>query len=102
MDPGQDILTTEEAAELLRLSPYAVRDMARRGLLPARKVGKGWRFYKPDLVSWVRGGQAGELTPRPGTCCAYTESGAICGAPAAHPDSQRGGMVCERHRKEST
>jgi len=55
MDKEPEILTTEEAAELLRLSPYAVRDMARKGLLPARKVGKGWRFYKRDLVAWVRG-----------------------------------------------
>jgi len=55
MDKEHDILTTDEAAELLRLSPYAVRDMARKGSLPARKVGKGWRFYKPDLVAWVRG-----------------------------------------------
>jgi len=54
MDEKPEILTTDEAAEFLRLSPYAVRDMARKGLLPARKVGKGWRFYKPDLVAWVR------------------------------------------------
>jgi excisionase family DNA binding protein len=50
-----DIMTTEEAAEFLKLTSFTVRDYARRGTIPARKVGKGWRFYKPDLVTWLRG-----------------------------------------------
>jgi len=48
------VLTTEEAAAFLRLTPFTVRDYARRGILPSRKAGKGWRFYKPDLVAWLR------------------------------------------------
>jgi excisionase family DNA binding protein len=49
------VLTTEEAAAFLKLTPFTVRDYARRKILPARKAGKGWRFYKPDLVGWLRG-----------------------------------------------
>ncbi len=52
------VLTTEEAAKFLKLTPFTVRDYARRGILPSRKVGKGWRFYKPDLVAWLRDYQA--------------------------------------------
>jgi excisionase family DNA binding protein len=48
------VLTTEEAADFLKLTPFTVRDYARRRILPARKVGKAWRFYKPDLVAWLR------------------------------------------------
>jgi PTS system nitrogen regulatory IIA component len=48
------VLTTEEAAMFLKLTPFTVRDYARRGILPARKAGKGWRFYKPDLLAWLR------------------------------------------------
>ena len=48
------VLTTEEAAEFLKLTPFTVRDYARRGVLPSRKVGKAWRFYKPDLLAWLR------------------------------------------------
>jgi excisionase family DNA binding protein len=48
------VLTTVEAAEFLKLTPFTVRDYARRGILPSRKVGKGWRFYKPDLLAWLR------------------------------------------------
>ena len=51
----KEILTTTETAEFLSLSEITVRNYARRGILPARKAGKGWRFYKPDLVAWVRG-----------------------------------------------
>ncbi|MGQ9689384.1 MAG: helix-turn-helix domain-containing protein [Desulfobaccales bacterium] len=51
-----EVLTVAEAAEFLRLTPYAVRRLARRGVLPGRKLGKEWRFYRPDLVAWLRGG----------------------------------------------
>lgn len=30
-------------------------------------------------------------------CIAYVESGRICGLPAYHIDTQRGGMVCDVH-----
>jgi PTS system nitrogen regulatory IIA component len=50
-----EVLTTDEAANFLKLTPFTVRDFARRGILPAKKADKGWRFYKPDLVAWVRG-----------------------------------------------
>ncbi len=51
---NNEVLTTEEAAAFLRLTPFTLRDYARRGILPARKMGKVWRFYKPDLVAWLR------------------------------------------------
>jgi nitrogen PTS system EIIA component len=51
---NDEVLTTEEAAEFLKLTPFTVRDYARRGILPSRKLGKGWRFYKPDLLAWLR------------------------------------------------
>jgi PTS system nitrogen regulatory IIA component len=52
---SKEILTTDETAEFLSLTPYTVREYAKKGLIPARKMGKSWRFYKPDLVAWVRG-----------------------------------------------
>lgn len=54
MDDGE-VLTTEEAARFLKLTPFTIREYARRGILPAKKAGKGWRFYKPDLLAWLRG-----------------------------------------------
>lgn len=55
---AKEILTTDEAAEFLSLTPYTVREYAKKGLIPARKVGKSWRFVKADLLAWVRGNAA--------------------------------------------
>jgi len=49
------VLNVEEAAELLRLSPYTVRELARTGKIPARKVGKEWRFSREALLRWLEG-----------------------------------------------
>ena len=58
---AKEILTTDEAAEFLSLTPYTVREYAKKGLVPARKVGKSWRFVKADLLAWLRGkDQAGQ------------------------------------------
>jgi hypothetical protein len=32
------------------------------------------------------------------TCIAYLEDGRVCGLPAMHLDTQRGGFVCDDHR----
>lgn len=50
-----EVLTTEEAARLLRLSAYTVRELARKGKIPARKVGKEWRFSRRRLLEWLGG-----------------------------------------------
>ena len=48
-----DILTVEEAAEYLRVSPSTVRRMARTGLLPGVRIGRQWRFSRRQLLEWV-------------------------------------------------
>lgn len=49
----KDILTVNDAAELLGISPYTVRKQARQGLIPGRKIGKEWRFSRESLVEWL-------------------------------------------------
>lgn len=51
----KEILTTDEAAEFLSLTSYTVREYAKRGIIPAKKIGKQWRFVKADLLAWLRG-----------------------------------------------
>jgi excisionase family DNA binding protein len=53
MDMEKDVLTSDEAADLLGLSVFTVRDLARLGRIPARKVGKAWRFSRPGLMRWL-------------------------------------------------
>jgi excisionase family DNA binding protein len=51
-----EILTAQEAAEYLKLHAETVKAKARQGLLPAAKVGREWRFRKPDLDAWLSNG----------------------------------------------
>lgn len=38
--------TVDDVADYLQLQPETIRSMARRGELPALKLGKVWRFYR--------------------------------------------------------
>lgn len=49
-----EVLTVEEAAALLKLNPETVYRKARRGEIPAVKVGRSWRFPKEPLEEWLR------------------------------------------------
>jgi excisionase family DNA binding protein len=57
-----EVLTTEEAADLLRVSTKTILALARRGELPGEKVGRAWRFLRADLLNYVRG--SGRAVPR--------------------------------------
>jgi excisionase family DNA binding protein len=41
--------TVEDLAEYLKLKPETIRSMARRGELPAIKLGKVWRFQRTAI-----------------------------------------------------
>lgn len=49
------VWTVEDVAAFLDVTPETVRDQARRGLLPARKVGKEWRFSRSAVMAWLEG-----------------------------------------------
>ena len=53
MPEVEEVLTTEEAADLLRVSTKTILGLASRGMLPGRKVGRAWRFLRSDLVAYV-------------------------------------------------
>ena len=44
------LLTSQQAAEILNLSPDSVNDLARRQVLPGIKRGRQWRFRQRDVV----------------------------------------------------
>ena len=44
----QDVLTVGDVAALLDLKPYTVKEYARSGILPGRKLGRTWRFLRPE------------------------------------------------------
>jgi excisionase family DNA binding protein len=49
IDYTSPLWTVEEVAGYLKLQPETVRSMARRGELPAIKLGKVWRFRKTAI-----------------------------------------------------
>ena len=55
---GSTVLTLEEAARLLRVSQADLADMARRGQVPARRIGTQWRFSRQALVDWLAVGDS--------------------------------------------
>ncbi len=50
----RDVLTPDEAAALLRVSRTTLYRLARNGELPGTKVGRSWRFYRGDLIDFLR------------------------------------------------
>jgi excisionase family DNA binding protein len=51
--PLNRLLDTEEAARLLRIHPKTLRRNARRGEIPATRVGRLWRFRASVLNEWL-------------------------------------------------
>ncbi len=54
-NPNSDILTVEEAADLLKIPRSSIYKLAQEGKMPAQKVGRHWRFYRPTLLRWIAG-----------------------------------------------
>lgn len=59
MKENAEVLTADEAGELLRVSTKTILALARDGSLPGEKVGRAWRFVRADLLDYVRGQQSG-------------------------------------------
>jgi excisionase family DNA binding protein len=53
-----EVLTLTEAAALLRVPAADVAAMAQRGELPARRLGREWRFNRQALLVWLGAGWA--------------------------------------------
>jgi excisionase family DNA binding protein len=56
-----EVLTAEQAAELLQTDAAAVRALADAGELPGRRIGDDWRFLRSAVLAWLGGADA----PRP-------------------------------------
>lgn len=52
----KEILTIEEAAELLQIGKRSLYKLAKEGRIPGKKILNKWRFEKESLKSWIRSG----------------------------------------------
>ncbi len=52
------LLTPEDIATLLSISPRTVYDYAQKGKIPAIKMLGQWRFKESDIVDWIENMQS--------------------------------------------
>ena len=52
-------ISIDEAAEYLGVKPGTIRDWIRKNKgIPARKIGKQWKFKCPELDAWIASGKS--------------------------------------------
>ncbi len=57
----RDILNIDEAAELLGVSVKTFNKVLHAEALPARKIGREWKFSRRALIEWVGSGTSTEF-----------------------------------------
>lgn len=54
-DTGIDVMTSKEAAEFLKISTNALRELCKKQLIPYVRVGNGhYRFSRESLTRWFQ------------------------------------------------
>jgi excisionase family DNA binding protein len=88
-----EILTLEEAADLLRVDADELRALAESGQLPARRIGTDWRLSRSALLGWLGAESSGaprsasDAMPRRGGAIGFASGAAAAEAPAPPPSS---------------
>lgn len=54
----RDILNIDEAAELLGVSVKTFNKVLHNENMPARKIGREWKFSRKALIDWVGSGRS--------------------------------------------
>lgn len=49
----EPLLSSEKASAILKIHPKVLERMAKRGEIPALKVGRYWRYRESDLEAWI-------------------------------------------------
>jgi len=58
IDPQREIFNLEEAARFLGVSVKTFNKVLHSESLPARKIGREWKFSRAALVAWVAAGRS--------------------------------------------
>ena len=58
LNAQRDILTIAEAADLLGVSEKTFNKVLHAQNIPARKVGREWKFSRAALIEWVGAGRS--------------------------------------------
>ena len=60
--PSQEVLDGRAVAELLHLPHSTVLEFARRGVIPAHKLGRRWLFLRDEVDAAVRAAPANPIS----------------------------------------
>jgi excisionase family DNA binding protein len=63
--PSPDVLDGRAVAELLSLPHSTVLEFARRGVIPAHKLGRRWLFLRDEVDAAVRAAPANPMSESP-------------------------------------
>ena len=61
MTESKEILNIEEAARLLGVSVKTFNKVLHSERIPARKIGREWKFSRQALVDWVGSGNSADF-----------------------------------------
>ena len=59
--PDGEVLTIEEAAQLLGVSVKTFNKVLHTQSIPARKIGREWKFSRSALIGWIGAGRSDEF-----------------------------------------
>jgi excisionase family DNA binding protein len=57
----REILTIEEAAALLGVSVKTFNKVLHNQSIPARKIGREWKFSRQALIEWIGSGRSDDF-----------------------------------------
>ena len=78
--PDREILNIEEAAQLLGVSVKTFNKVLHSEDMPARKIGREWKFSRRALIDWVGAGSSRDF---------YREGGDAGRAASSEPRDRR-------------
>ena len=91
--PDREIMTIEEAAELLGVSVKTFNKVLHSQSIPARKIGREWKFSRRHLIDWIGSGCSTDF---------YRESSDPRNGSKAERDKSGGGDEHERAGRRTT
>ncbi|MEW6072887.1 MAG: helix-turn-helix domain-containing protein [Planctomycetota bacterium] len=59
--PDREILTIDEAAALLGVSIKTFNKVLHTQSIPARKIGREWKFSRQALIEWIGSGRSDDF-----------------------------------------
>ncbi len=76
----REILTIEEAAELIGVSVKTFNKVLHTECIPGRKIGREWKFSRRALIEWIGNGRSDQF---------YREAGVAKNGQEPEDDARR-------------